>query len=530
MSIKRRILLSNIIMMLLVLVFLLSFLFFMIQAYTERYFAPSPEDIYNREAGDFTLTELEVVVEDVASILRENDGVIQNSSQYPRIRNFLDSTETVLLIQRNGSYVYLSDGCTESAADQLIDTYINSQEVDTDTAFYTDDNALVCKTNLDMENGDTVTLFVINTSDGISAAGGESKLFSPLENSRALSSLRVTAIFGIGIVVLINLVMVFVIARSIMKPLDLLKKGTKMISEGNLDFEIDYNGNDEISEVIDNFEDMRRKLSLSTEQQRRYEISRKTLIAGISHDLSTPLTSIKGYVSGLLDGIADSPEKQEKYLKTIYNTAEEMDRLVNELFLFSKLDMDKVPFHFEKVDIGEYLASCCDEMKFTFEKDKLLIGFTDRLESPASVFLDRNQFGRVLLNIARNSVKYKKEEVASLHVDLSMADPEPQEEDLGETTAVSPPKMVRIVLKDNGIGVPAELTERIFESFYRRDPARSNPTSGSGLGLAIAKQIVNRHCGVISAESVVGLGLSIIIDLPVAGENREMLYREDDRD
>lgn len=520
MSIRRRILLSNIIMMLLVMVFLMSFLFFMIRVYTERYLSPSAEEIYSNRGGAFTLTELEVVVEDVTSILKETDGEIQKSVQYPEIRDFLVATGTVLLIQRNGGYVYLSEGCTERVADQLIETYINSQTGDTDTAFYTDDEAVACKTNISLINGDSVSLFVINTSGGITQGeGGGLKLFSSLNSTQAISSLRITAIFGIGLVILINLIMVFVIARSIMKPLDLLKKGTKMISEGNLDFEIDYNGNDEISEVIDNFEDMRRKLSLSTEQQKHYESSRKELIAGISHDLSTPLTSIKGYVSGLLDGIADSPEKQEKYLKTIYNTAEEMDRLVNELFLFSKLDMDKVPFNFEKIDIGDYLASCCDEMKFTFEKDKLLISFTDRLETPVSVFLDRNQFGRVLLNIARNSVKYKKEEVASLHVDLSMVTPGAGGAEQGETTEVSPPKMVRIVLKDNGIGVPPELTERIFESFYRSDPARSNPTSGSGLGLAIAKQIVSRHCGVISAESVVGQGLSIIIDLPVAGEN-----------
>ena len=117
----------------------------------------------------------------------------------------------------------------------------------------------------------------------------------------------------------------------------------------------------------------------------------------------------------------------------------------------------------------------------------------------------------MLINIARNSVKYKKEDVASLHVDLSLLS---SEEDAGKGGI----RMVRIVLQDNGIGVPPELTGKIFESFYREDTARSNPASGSGLGLAIAKQIVNRHCGVISAESIVGQGLSIIIDLPIAEE------------
>ena len=514
MSIKRRIFLSNIIMILLVLAFLMSFLFFMIQSYKQRYFTPTPEEIYAAGGENLTLSELEVVVEDMVSVLQETKGAFRTSSRYAEIRDFLGKTGTVVMIQKDGNYSYLSDGCTEHMADQLIETYVNSQTDESDISFYTDEDAVVCRRNLNIADGDSVTLVVINTGSKIFTENG-SKVFASFDGSHALSSLRVTAILGIGVVVLVNLIMVFVIARSIMKPLDLLKEGTKMISEGNLDFEIDYNGNDEISEVIDNFEDMRRKLSLSTERQRHYETSRKELIAGISHDLSTPLTSIKGYVSGLLDGVADSPEKREKYLKTIYNTAEEMDRLVNELFLFSKLDMDKIPFRFEKIDIGEYLAACCDEMKFTFEKDRLLIAFTNQLPESVSVFLDRNQFGRVLLNIARNSVKYKKEEVASLHVILCAAESEPPE----HADAVSPPRTVRIILKDNGIGVPPELTERIFESFYRSDPARSNPTSGSGLGLAIAKQIVNRHCGVISAESMVGEGLSIIIDLPEAGEN-----------
>lgn len=280
-----------------------------------------------------------------------------------------------------------------------------------------------------------------------------------------------------------------------------------MISEGNLDFEIDYNGDDEISDVIDNFEDMRRKLLLSNEKQKKYEENRKELLAGIGHDLSTPLTSIKGYVSGLLDGVADSPEKQEKYLKTIYTTAEEMDRLVSDVFLFSKLDVDKVPFEFEKIDIGSYLEACSEELKFTFEKDKLLVSFSNRLMFPKMVFIDRSQFARVLLNIAKNSVKYKKEEVASLHIDVSCVNSDSTE-------------MVKITLKDNGIGVPEELTGKIFETFYRNDPARTDTSSGSGLGLAIAKQIVNRHCGSITAESIIGEGLSIIITLPVHEEEK----------
>lgn len=516
MSIKKRILFSNVIMILLVMAFMLIFLFFMIRIYTEDYLQPSPEEIYSNQNDTYSLSELQVVVEDVSQSLISYNGDITAADNYVSVRKFLDKTNTSLIVLKGNRIVYTSDDLTNEKAAAIVTDYgLEFITSEPSTLLFSEGDAMVCMTTVQLQDQENATLFFTNSSADFNGGNSGFRVFSKFENARIVNSLKMLAIMGIGIMVLINLVIVFVIARSILKPLELLKKGTKMISEGNLDFEINYNGDDEITEVIDNFEDMRRKLSLSMEQQRHYEESRKELIAGISHDLSTPLTSIKGYVSGLMDGVADSPEKREKYLKTIYNTAEDMDRLVSELFLFSKLDVDKVPFNFERVDIGEFLSSCCEEMKFTFEKDKLVISFTDRLTAPQYVFLDRNQFGRVLLNIARNSVKYKKEDVASLHVDLSLL---PQEDEKGGNSEL---RMVRIVLQDNGIGVPPELTGKIFESFYRRDTARSNPASGSGLGLAIAKQIVNRHCGTISAESMVGQGLSILIDLPIAGENAE---------
>ncbi|HBV53296.1 MAG TPA: sensor histidine kinase, partial [Clostridiales bacterium] len=216
------------------------------------------------------------------------------------------------------------------------------------------------------------------------------------------------------------------------------------------------------------------------------------------HDLRTPLTSIKGYVSGLIDGIADSPEKRQKYLTTIYNTAEEMDRLVDDLFLFSKLDLDKVPFNFEHVEIGNYISQCCEELKFSLEKKKMCLAYANLCPNPVYVMLDRGQFARVLINIADNSAKYKKNEIGSFYVAVT--------EDNGE---------VLIALKDDGEGIDSSLTGKIFDSFYRNDPARTNPVKGSGLGLSIAKQIVTSHGGRIWAESNIGEGLTIYIALPV---------------
>ena len=309
------------------------------------------------------------------------------------------------------------------------------------------------------------------------------------------------------VVVLVSGGITLAVSRSIINPLKKLKQGTKNISEGNLDYDIepDISDDGEIKDVIKSFNSMRLKLKTSDEQKTKYENSRKELIAGISHDLKTPITSIKGYVSGLMDGVADTREKQIKYLKTILSTAEDMDHLVDELFLFSKLDLDKIPFELEKTDIGAYLEDCSEEMKFAFENDKLAVSFSNRLEEPKSVMLDKNKFGRVLINVARNSVKYKTEEIGSLHIDVSMCDK----------------NTVRIEMKDNGMGVESDALDKIFDSFYRTDKSRSNPGSGSGLGLSIAKQIVLSHGGKIYGESIVGQGLAVIIELPVLEETNE---------
>lgn len=311
-------------------------------------------------------------------------------------------------------------------------------------------------------------------------------------------AVRSITILGSIVIIIINFVLIVALSNSIMSPLNKLKEAAQKISEGNLDFEINYTGDDEITDVLQKFEQMREKLVESNEKQKAYEEDRKEMIAGISHDLRTPLTSIKGYVSGLIDGIADSPEKRQKYLTTIYNTAEEMDRLVDDLFLFSKLDLDKVPFNFEHVEIGNYISQCCEELKFSLEKKKMCLAYANLCPNPVYVMLDRGQFARVLINIADNSAKYKKNEIGSFYVAVT--------EDNGE---------VLIALKDDGEGIDSSLTGKIFDSFYRNDPARTNPVKGSGLGLSIAKQIVTSHGGRIWAESNIGEGLTIYIALPV---------------
>lgn len=116
-----------------------------------------------------------------------------------------------------------------------------------------------------------------------------------------------------------------------MSPLNQLKKATQNIKEGNLDFTVEGNGVKEVNDLCEDFEEMRKRLKESAEEKVEFDRDNKELISNISHDLKTPITAVKGYVEGLMDGVADTPEKVDRYIHTIYNKANEMDRLINEL-------------------------------------------------------------------------------------------------------------------------------------------------------------------------------------------------------
>ena len=131
--------------------------------------------------------------------------------------------------------------------------------------------------------------------------------------------------------------------RSIITPIKKLEMATQNIKEGNLDFTLEIDSNDEIGELCQNFEEMRQRLKDSAEEKLASEKENRVLISNIAHDLKTPITAVKGYSEGLMDGVADTPEKRDKYIKTIYNKANEMDLLLNELTLYSRLIL--IEFH-----------------------------------------------------------------------------------------------------------------------------------------------------------------------------------------
>lgn len=208
--------------------------------------------------------------------------------------------------------------------------------------------------------------------------------------------IRFRMVAAILILVFMNGLLTYYVSRSIITPIRKLSIAAKKISEGDFDYRIESKDKDELGELSRTFESMRLKLKEAQTAQRQYEKNRQELIAGISHDLKTPLTTIKGYIKGIQDGLAKTPEKLDRYINTIQKTVENMDGLIDELFLYSKLDLQQIPFHFEKIDLYPFFADFIEELTFHFEKEN---GTASLLADQAQSYVveaDREKLKRVV--------------------------------------------------------------------------------------------------------------------------------------
>lgn len=305
----------------------------------------------------------------------------------------------------------------------------------------------------------------------------------------------------VGVLVLTNGILTFLVSKSIIAPLLRLKQSANDISRGNLDTEIEVSGKkDELTELAMAFESMRIRLKEAAAMQKQYEENQKELIASISHDLKTPLTSIKGYIRGLADGVANTPEKMERYLGTIEKKADDMEALISELLLYSKLDLPNVPYDLSELDLASYFDDYLEELRFNLAGQPVSLRLEFEPNQSYRVQADREKLNRVVGNIVQNSLKYMKEEKKELVVRLSL-----KAED------------VTVEIQDNGAGVSQDELPHLFDRFYRTDFSRNSATGGSGLGLAIVEKIIEGHGGTVWASGGTGQGLSIFFTLKKGG-------------
>ncbi|MEQ2413480.1 sensor histidine kinase [Blautia acetigignens] len=291
------------------------------------------------------------------------------------------------------------------------------------------------------------------------------------------------------ILISVALVVGLWVYRSIAVPLVKLKKATQNIKEGNLDFVLDVEGNDEFSELCQDFEEMRRRLKESTEEKNLIEKENKELISNISHDLKTPITAVKGYIEGIMDGVADTPEKMDRYVRTIYNKTNEMDHLINELTFYSKIDTNRIPYTFGKLNVEDYFADCAEEVGLELETRGIELVYANYVEKDVMVIADGEQIRRVIHNIISNAIKYmdKPKEIIQIRI-----------KDVGD--------FIQIEIEDNGKGIGPKDLPYIFDRFYRTDVSRNSSKGGSGIGLSIVKKILEDHGGKVWATSRLGIG------------------------
>ena len=260
--------------------------------------------------------------------------------------------------------------------------------------------------------------------------------------------------------------LIFWIYRTVSLPLAKLQAAARNIKEGNLDFEIKNETNDEIGQLCQDFEEMRLRLKANAEEKVAYDKENKELISNISHDLKTPITAIKGYVEGIMDGVADTPEKMDRYIKTIYNKANEMDLLINELTFYSKIDTNRIPYNFTTISDKAVILVTVQRILFMeLEAKGVQFRYRNYLETDSKVIVDPEQLRRVISNIVGNSVKYMDKSDPSITMDLK---------DVGD--------FVQIELGDNGKGIAAKDLPNIFDRFYRTDASRNSSKGGSGSG------------------------------------------------
>ena len=333
--------------------------------------------------------------------------------------------------------------------------------------------------------------------------------------------------FLVLVVLVINILLTRYVFRSIMNPLQVLSTGVHQIRDGNLDYRIEYERGDEFSVVCDDFNEMGARLSDMVRQQQEDERSRRELIVGISHDLRTPLTSIKAYLEGLEKGVATSPEMEKKYFETIKNKTENLEYVINQLFVFSRLDTGEFPLKVERVDLVEELRGIVEDVSQEHQGERLDVFYHDCTE-PLYSLIDTVQFGNVIRNIIDNSLKYRDKQAVKAEVSCSIecddgAGGAGAKGGAGGANGVpgTTGAFAVITVSDNGPGVSDDAATKLFDIFYREDSSRQRSDEGSGIGLAISKKIIEQFGGTIGARNRDAGGLAITIRLPLIEEGEK---------
>ncbi|MTK05949.1 MAG: HAMP domain-containing protein [Hungatella sp.] len=416
---------------------------------------------------------------EISRILQSDPDQFNDQDFLQKLNDNLASKYSYMIVRKGNNLIYDGNShITQGIFDQLP----KYEEIDStlDGAIYLDGETqhLVKQMDFLYSDQETGSVFIVSNVDGL------------LPEIKVMMAEMLFA--AIMIILFTDAILMMWVYRSVVSPLGRLQVATKKIKDGNLDFNLEVENDDEIGQLCQDFEEMRIRLKESAEEKVQYDKENKELISNISHDLKTPITAIKGYVEGIMDGVASSPEKLDRYIRTIYNKANDMDKLIDELTFYSKIDTNKIPYTFSKINVSNYFGDCIDEVGLEMEARSIELGYFNYVDEDVIIIADAEQMRRVINNIVSNSVKYMDKKSGIINIRIK---------DVGD--------FIQVEIEDNGKGIPAKDLPSIFDRFYRTDSSRNSSQGGSGIGLSIVKKIIEDHGGRIWATSKEGIGTEI---------------------
>ena len=410
----------------------------------------------------------EAVLQEVKSYIEQNSAKLEDKEYLDKISGELNNKFSYIIVRKDDEVYYTDNDTDTKRIFAMLPEYGNEMPDSETGLYYNDMKRLVKQLDFRFADESDGSFFIVTS-------------VRSLISRNALKEM----IFALILVLCItSIVLTWWMQKGLFTPINQLNTAMQNIAEGNLEYMLTTEEKGEIGELYRNYEDMRLRLKESTDEKFEHEQKNRELVSNISHDLKTPITSIKGYVEGIMDGVADTPEKMDKYIRTIYDKANDMDRLINELTTYSGIDTNRIPYNFRRINVTDYFGDCVEEVGLDLESKNIELNYDALVEPSTQIIADPEQLKRVINNIISNSVKYMNKGKGVIDIRI-----------LDELDSI------RVEIEDNGMGIAAKDLPNIFERFYRTDASRNSSKGGSGIGLSIVKKIIEDHGGYIWATS-----------------------------
>ena len=406
----------------------------------------------------------------------EDTSVFLDKEYLDRVNQDIARKSTYIIVRKDNDMIYAGNESAAKALFSKLPEYGNGGASEESGVYYDKYGKYVKQIDFLFPDGSEGSVFVVSRLNALISGNLLLDMFIAICLILILTSVMLTKWIQTGV----------------FSPINELNVAMQKIKEGDFDYALQTDAKGEIGELYQNYEDMRLRLKESTEESRQAEEKNRELISNISHDLKTPITAIKGYVEGIKDGVADTPEKMDKYIRTIYNKANDMERLINELTYYSRIDNNRIPYNFHRINVADYFGDCVEEVGIDLEQRNIRLNYSNMTPQDTMVIADPEQMKKVINNIISNSVKYMDKPNGRIEIRI-----------LDESDSI------HIEIEDNGKGIAQKDLGKIFDRFYRTDASRNSAQGGSGIGLSIVKKIIEDHGGYIWATGKEGEGTCI---------------------